>query len=341
MPSSTPPTIWQRCLVFIAQQLFKQATGQEGVPYERYQKALNDLSQDRNRRALSVSNTEAVIDQLNKSHQQTIDQYTQSLEQQRQALGQLEYRFNQLQVKFEFNQSQLAHYTSVSTSENQRLLDTINWLSGTIAHDLRAPVRAIDAYTFFLADDLGVDHHPETLKTLSEIRRNGQRMGVLVDGLIDYMRISVTPIAPSSVDLNDLFKQVTGNFITPASIHIASNLPTVFADQQLLQRALNQLVDNAIKFSRSVDKPRISVEFDERAQLIQIKDNGVGFDTSHRNKLFKLFHRLHGNDEYEGEGIGLCLAQRIIERHQGSLHLERIGDQTVAIFSLALKPSTE
>ncbi len=242
-------------------------------------------------------------------------------------------------MNLELTRAQLNLLSEDSSQERQRLLDTLNWLSGTIAHDLRAPIRAIDAYTFFLADDLGEDSPPEAHKTLSEIRRNGQRMAILVDGLLDYMRITVTPMALSSVDMEALLREVIDELPTLVPITICDPLPVITADRQMIKRALHCLLDNAIKFSKPVSHPTIEIKFNAQSSLFEIRDNGVGFDQTHRNKLFKLFHRLHGNDEFDGEGIGLCIAQRIIERHHGMISLERIGRHTIAVFSLGLGTS--
>ncbi len=218
--------------------------------------------------------------------------------------------------------------------ENKELLDQLNWVSGTIAHDFRAPLRAIDAYSFFLADDLGANTPPEAMKSLDEIRRNGQRMGVLIDALIEYLRVGVCPMSIQKHDLRTLLQQVIDEHFdfspVPIEVHVQG---LVRCDRSLFSRLIKELLDNAVKFSKPVESPKILIR--QTSPLnIEIIDNGVGFSQAHAAQKFQLFHRMHGNDEFEGEGVGLALSQRIASRHGSTLSLTRVGEQTVANLQL-------
>lgn len=225
--------------------------------------------------------------------------------------------------------------TQRQIKENSDLLGQLNWLSGTIAHDFRAPLRAIDAYSFFLADDLGDNAPPEANKSLEEIRRNGKRMGVLLDALIEYLRIGVCPLNIQLHDLNDTLVQVINEHFdfSPVSIEIQVKGSWRF-DKALMMRAFKELIDNAIKFSKSVESPRVLIRQTSPDNL-EIIDNGVGFSEEHDAQKFQLFHRMHGNDEFEGEGVGLATAERIASRHYITLSLNRVGNQTVASLQLS------
>nr|WP_306815234.1 ATP-binding protein [Limnobacter parvus] len=214
--------------------------------------------------------------------------------------------------------------------ENSELLDQLNWLSGTIAHDFRAPLRAIDAYSFFLADDLGKNAPPEANKSLEEIRRNGKRMGVLLDALIEYLRLGVCPLNIQQHDLSEVLVQVVNEHFdfSPVAIEIQVHGTWRF-DKPMMMRAFKELIDNAVKFSKPVDSPRILIRLPSPDNL-EIVDNGVGFSETHDAQKFQLFHRMHGNDEFEGEGVGLAIAKRIASRHHITLNLNRVGNQTVA-----------
>lgn len=214
--------------------------------------------------------------------------------------------------------------------ENSELLEQLNWLSGTIAHDFRAPLRAIDAYSFFLADDLGSNAPPEAHKSLEEIRRNGTRMGILLDALIEYLRLGVCPLNVQQHDLNETLVQVINEHFdfSPVTIEVQVHGNWRF-DKPLIMRTFKELIDNAVKFSRSVDSPKILIRQTSPDNL-EIVDNGVGFSETHDAQKFQLFHRMHGNDEFEGEGIGLATAKRIASRHHITLSLNRVGNQTVA-----------
>ena len=218
--------------------------------------------------------------------------------------------------------------------ENKELLDQLNWVSGTIAHDFRAPLRAIDAYAFFLADDLGANTPPEAMKSLDEIRRNGQRMGVLIDALIEYLRVGVCPMSMQKHDLPTVIQQVIDEHFdfSPVPIEVQLQGP-IRCDKSLFSRLIKELLDNAVKFSKPVAAPKILIR-QTSPLTIEILDNGVGFSQAHEAQKFQLFHRMHGNDEFEGEGVGLALSQRIASRHEMRLSLTRVGEQTVASLQL-------
>lgn len=242
------------------------------------------------------------------------------IESLKEALGQL----NQ-SVDFE---------TQRQIKENNDLLSQLNWLSGTIAHDFRAPLRAIDAYSFFLADDLGDNAPPEANKSLEEIRRNGKRMGVLLDALIEYLRLGVSPLNIQMHDLNETLVQVINEHFDPSPVSIDIQVQGKWRfDKALMMKAVKELIDNAVKFSKPVDSPKIVIRQSSPHNL-EIIDNGVGFSDTHDAQKFQLFHRMHGNDEFEGEGIGLATAERIASRHHITLSLNRVGNQTVASLQL-------
>ncbi|HEX4842700.1 MAG TPA: ATP-binding protein [Limnobacter sp.] len=219
--------------------------------------------------------------------------------------------------------------------ENNALLNQLNWLSGTIAHDFRAPLRAIDAYSFFLADDLGNNAPPEAEKSLEEIRRNGKRMGVLLDALIEYLRLGVCPLNLQTHSLQETLEQViTEHFdFCPVPIEVDVQGHQKF-DKPLAMRMFRELIDNAVKFSKPVEHPRVLIRMIHPGNL-EIIDNGVGFSESHDAQKFQLFHRMHGNDEFDGEGIGLATAERIASRHHWTLRLNRVAGQTVASLQFA------
>lgn len=245
-----------------------------------------------------------------------------------------EAELTRLQARLEQMQFSIDQVLNRQLTENQALLNQLNWLSGTIAHDFRAPLRAIDANSFFLEDDLGDSGPPDAKRSLSEIRRNGKRMGVLIDGLLDYLRVGISPLNLQDMDVGDLIRQVVAQEFSLAPVVVETDLHlSIKGDKEFLFRLFKELLDNAIKFSAEVPQPNIRVQSVGRYG-IEIVDNGVGFSETYRDQLFKLFHRLHGNDEYPGEGIGLCIAQRIAQRHGGNLQLNRTANQTIAFVEL-------
>lgn len=254
------------------------------------------------------------------SHEQILSARQSEIDSLKESLGQL-------------NQS-VDIETQRQLKENNDLLSQLNWLSGTIAHDFRAPLRAIDAYSFFLADDLGDNAPPEASQSLEEIRRNGKRMGVLLDALIEYLRLGVCPLNVQLHDLNETLVQVVNEHFdfSPVPIEIQVQGKWRF-DKPMMMKAFKELIDNAVKFSKPVESPKVIIRQSSPNNL-EIIDNGVGFSETHDAQKFQLFHRMHGNDEFEGEGIGLATAERIASRHHIALKLNRVGNQTVASLQL-------
>ena len=184
------------------------------------------------------------LKETQKSHEQMLLAQQSEIDSLKEALGQLN-----LSVDIE---------TQRQMKENNDLLSQLNWLSGTIAHDFRAPLRAIDAYSFFLADDLGENAPPEASKSLEEIRRNGKRMGVLLDALIEYLRLGVCPLNVQLHDLNETLLQVVNEHFdfSPVPIEIQVLGKWRF-DKPMMMKAFKELLDNAVKFSKPVESPRV------------------------------------------------------------------------------------
>lgn len=273
--------------------------------------------------------------QQNNEHQSQLQQIEVGQQAER---TQHESEVKHLKAQLEQMQLSIEQVLANQFKENQSLLTQLNWLSGTIAHDFRAPLRAIDANSFFLEDDLGDQGPPDAKRSLGEIRRNGKRMGVLIDGLLDYLRIGIAPLAVQQVDVGDVIRQVIAQDFAFSPIDMPLDLHMhIRGDKVLLHRLFKELIDNAIKFSAPTEKPKVKIRM-AGPHSIEILDNGVGFSAAYRDQLFKLFHRLHGNDEFPGEGIGLCIADRIAQRHSGQISLDRTAETTIAYVQLGDLP---
>ncbi|HEY1059552.1 MAG TPA: ATP-binding protein [Limnobacter sp.] len=302
------------------------------------QRQLSDTRQKLENTELLNQNLRTQLQDLNAAHTTHI----QTLERRHQsAIDQANQSMRTLQGLHEQLTQSLDLETLRHLKENEALLNQLNWLSGTIAHDFRAPLRAIDAYSFFLADDLGSNVPPEAIKSLDEIRRNGQRMGVLLDGLIEYLRMSVCPLNLQSHDLTETVQQVINEHFdfspVPISVEVRGLLKF---DKPLVMRLFKELIDNAVKFSKGVPGAQVQIR-QHGMDTIDIIDNGVGFDAAFNRQKFQLFHRMHGNDEFPGEGIGLAMAERIAARHHWQLSLSRLGERTVAQIQLSNHPAQQ
>ena len=215
-------------------------------------------------------------------------------------------------------ESEKAQQIRMLEAANQELED----FAYTVAHDLKSPVRAIDAHAgIAIASFSGA--LPDALgHRLAQIRRSAARMAELIDDLLEFSRYSRTTLARRQVDMEALVREVAAETVpADGGIELAIGaLPPCEADPALMRVVWNALISNAVKYSANEKSPVIEVGFADGRYFV--RDNGVGFDMAHGEKLFAVFSRLHGADEFEGTGAGLAIARRILERHGGSISAE-------------------
>lgn len=217
---------------------------------------------------------------------------------------------------------------SAQLEDANRELESFSY---SVSHDLRAPLRGIDGWSAALADDLGERLDDTTRKHLAFIRAEAQRMGHLIDDLLALSRVSQHEFRRERVDLSAIAQTVAQRLATahPGRRIEFTVQPGLAAqgDARMLEIALTNLLDNACKFSGPRDTAVIEVGETEcevpgtgaRSKAFFVRDNGVGFDMTHADKLFGAFQRLHRASEFPGTGIGLATVQRIIHRHGGRI----------------------
>jgi len=199
--------------------------------------------------------------------------------------------------------------------------------SYSVAHDLRAPLRSIDGFSQALLEDSGDKLDAEAKSHLNRVRAAAQRMGELIDDLLALARTSRAEVVRSEVDVTALATEV-GNAIREAkyektAFEVEKGL-SVQADPRLLRILLENLLSNAFKFSRAAENPEVEVGRqtsgeDGTAGPLFVRDNGAGLDLGAAKKLFGAFQRYHKPTEFEGTGIGLATAERIVNRHGGRI----------------------
>lgn len=211
----------------------------------------------------------------------------------------------------------------------------------SVSHDLRAPLRAIDGFSQIVSDEYRDKLDDEGRRYLATIRRNTQFMGELINGLLDLSRVGRATLKPSLIDMGDMAKQVYNDLSDVYGQRKISfeTRPCMAAwvDSVLIHLVLQNLISNAIKFTKPKADARIVFDCIEnkKENIYFIKDNGVGFDMQHINKLFGVFRRLHSSEEFEGTGIGLALVKRIINMHGGRVWAEgKINEGATFYFTL-------
>jgi signal transduction histidine kinase len=217
--------------------------------------------------------------------------------------------------------------------------------SYSVSHDLRAPLRGVDGWSQALLDDYGDTLDDQAHKYLDTIRSETQRMGQLIDDLLELSRVTRSEMSRNKVDLGALAHTIAERlrksnperrveFIIQPEVF-------VYGDAPLLEIALTNLFDNAWKFTggRSLAAIEFGSTFVEGKQAYFVRDNGTGFDMKYAGKLFGAFQRLHKASEFPGTGIGLATVQRIIHRHEGRIWAEsKLGEGTTFYFVLKEEP---
>jgi PAS domain S-box-containing protein len=214
--------------------------------------------------------------------------------------------------------------------------------SYSVSHDLRAPLRHIEGYARMLVEDLGASLPPEPRRYLQTIIDSARRMGLLIDDLLNLSRLGRKPLRRHEIDMKALVDSAiaeiaAGNPAVSAQIDVAA-LPAATGDSSLLKQVWLNLLSNAVKYSepRGADA-RISVRGERVGDSLRyhVLDNGVGFDMRYAEKLFGVFQRLHGQDQFEGTGVGLAIVQRVVQRHGGTVAASAEPDRG-ATFSFEL-----
>ena len=195
----------------------------------------------------------------------------------------------------------------------------------SVSHDLRAPLRAMNAFGQMLMEDYGDKLDSEGVDYIKRINKNSVRMGLLIDDLLNLAKINRQNLKFETINLSAMCTDIKNELQSEyPDRHVEFDIQqkvTAVGDSTLVYDLLQNLIGNAWKFTRKNGNAKI--EFKTREingdRYFAITDNGVGFDPTYTDKLFKPFHRLHSDNEFEGTGIGLASVSRIIQRHNGEI----------------------
>ncbi len=202
--------------------------------------------------------------------------------------------------------------------------------SYSISHDLRAPVRAVDAFAHMLEEDSASQLDAEGRRRLALIRDNSRRMGALIEDLLAFVSLNRQTLNPVRLDMETIISEVWTELGAGAHASLKTGpLPPAHGDRALLRQVWSNLLGNALKFSgkREVPEIEISARSEPGEVVYCVRDNGAGFDMRHYDKLFGVFWRLHREDEFPGTGVGLAIVQRIVSLHGGRVWAESKVDE--------------
>ncbi len=212
------------------------------------------------------------------------------------------------------------------------------------SHDLREPLRMVASYIQLLSERYDGQLDEEADLFIGFALDGAERMQQLLDDLLSYCRLGRGGLSLAAVDMNGVVDQVLSNLTVAIRESDASvtrgHLPMVVGNRSQLVQLLQNLVSNAIKF-RSEDRPEVRISMAERAgvRVFCVRDNGIGMDPKDQHRIFQIFQRLHSREEYDGTGIGLTIAKKIVDQHGGEMWVDSSpGEGTSFYFTL---PSSE
>jgi PAS domain S-box-containing protein len=235
----------------------------------------------------------------------------------------------------------LDHRVHVRTAELEASNRELEAFSYSVSHDLRSPLRGIDGWSLALLEDYGATLDETARGYLNRVRSETQRMGVLIDDLLQLSRVTRAGMRRAPVDLSAIAGRIVERLRESGKDRAVDvSIPpgvTAWGDETLLEVVLSNLIENAFKFTAPRDGARI--EFGcvarEGEKIYFVRDNGVGFDPAFAGKLFTPFQRMHRSSDFPGTGIGLATVQRVVSRHGGRVWADAAVDAG-ATFSFTL-----
>ncbi|GIJ48003.1 hypothetical protein Val02_48890 [Virgisporangium aliadipatigenens] len=232
------------------------------------------------------------------------------------------------------------------TAELEASTRELDAFAYSVSHDLRAPLRSLHGFSEALLDEYAEVLDDEGRDYLNRLQHNVQRMGRMIDDLLNLSRATRVELVREQINLSDIAKEILAELAAAdpgrAVTTVVADDLYACADPHLLRLAVQNLLANAWKFTAKATDPRIEVgrRHHDTGEIFFIRDNGAGFDMQYADKLFNAFQRLHAAAEFEGTGIGLAIVARVIRRHGGHIFADAEPDRG-ATFSFTLTSTAE
>ncbi|HMH20790.1 MAG TPA: ATP-binding protein [Puia sp.] len=260
----------------------------------------------------------------------------------RDEFGKLAASFNSMTAQVRYAHDELERKVQARTLELEMANKELEAFSYSVSHDLRAPLRAVSGYAMMLKEDYKASLDDEAMRITGNIISNVKMMGRLIDDLIAFSRLGKREIVRGAIDMKALVESCVAELIPASpeekiSIQVDA-MPECRGDEDMVKQVWMNLIGNALKYSSKNAGPCIEIGFANgpSGPVYFIRDNGAGFDMKYAGKLFKVFQRLHSQEEFEGTGVGLALVKRIIDKHKGEIRGESSpGKGATFYFSLS------
>jgi len=229
------------------------------------------------------------------------------------------------QKRLEQAVEQRTHELKMKTDQLVLANNDLEGFSYSVSHDLRSPLRAIDGFLSIIRDDYQDKLDNEGLRMFGIVQDNARKMGELIDDILAFSRAGRLELDKQQIDVNNLVKAVfcdVHNQYSDSNIDLRyQDLPPIEADPNAMRQVFFNLISNAVKFSAHSDPIIIEVKGEVVDGYVRysVSDNGVGFSEEYKDKLFVMFQRLHGMDEFDGTGVGLAIIKRFVQKHGGKV----------------------
>jgi light-regulated signal transduction histidine kinase (bacteriophytochrome) len=261
-----------------------------------------------------------------------LEHYKERIEEQNRTLEQ----------KVRDRTEELVQLNAQLQCSNQELND----FTYVVSHDLKEPLRAIEAFSSFIRQDYAERLDEEGKGYLERIRVNTRRLQEFIEDLLELSRIGRVRNPYETIDLRGIVDKVTEALSLPiaekqAMVVVKGEWPRAFADRTRVYQVFFNLIDNALKFSAD-RAPMVEVEYRDAGadHAFRVKDNGIGIEAQYFDRIFLVFQRLHSRDTYAGSGAGLTICKKIVELHGGKIWLEsELGAGTTFHFTLPKQPA--
>jgi signal transduction histidine kinase/type II secretory pathway pseudopilin PulG len=256
----------------------------------------------------------------------------------RDEIGKLAASFNSMTAQVRQAHAQLEEKVRSRTADLEAVNSELEAFSYSVSHDLRAPLRAVSGYAVMLKEDYDAALDNEGRRITDNILSNAKMMGRLIDDLIAFSRLGKREVRRQTVDMQALvaacIAELSATWPEDCFRIETGQLPPCRGDGDLLKQVWLNLIGNALKYSSKVAGPRIDIGSMEDAKgvVYYVRDNGAGFDMKYADKLFKVFQRLHSQEEFEGTGVGLALVKRIVDKHRGEIWAESLPGKGATFF---------
>jgi light-regulated signal transduction histidine kinase (bacteriophytochrome) len=226
------------------------------------------------------------------------------------------------------------------TKDIEAAVGELEAFSYSVSHDLRAPLRAITGFSGLLKEEFGEELNEEANRYLEIIQKGTKQMAQLIDDLLQFSRVGRIALQKKVFDPTPIVHEIINKERSNANDNVEfkiQKLAPIYGDPNTIVLVFTNFISNAIKFTRDIESPVITIGFKvaDNEEIFYVKDNGVGFDMRYSDKLFKVFQRLHSAQQFEGTGVGLAIVSRIIYKHGGRVWGESYpGSDTSFYFTI-------